>query len=241
VLCERFKPWRKPLTVFFGKKVALDLDYVLHRLNMTQAQFQRNRRLAEALAKGLREIEELAHPTFFYKEKRILTISPGQVQLEGSYVLESNLLSDKLSDAQCAFVGIVTIGKELEVRTKAAKIRNGLTYAFAFESLALVAIDMTAKDFFLTIEEELKEKGLYLGVPLSPGESIGWPIKDQRTIFEMVKDEVKGLSITETNLLLPKNSASFVVGVYDHPVREEGETNCSYCSMRERCMYRKRE
>lgn len=229
------------LPVFRGQKVILDLDYVLHRLNVTHAQFERNRRLAKALTRGVNEIGELAHPAFFYKEKQILDISPDRVQLEGSYVLESDLLSEKLSNAQTVLVGIVTIGRALEDWAKAAKIQNGLTYAFAFESLALVAIDMAGKDFLLKIEKNLKKKGLYLGVPLSPGESAGWTIRDQRTIFEMVEDEVEGVSITDTDLLLPKNSASFAIGVYDHPVREEGETNCTYCSMRDRCMYRKKE
>jgi hypothetical protein len=216
------------------------MAYALHRLNLTQAQLQRNRRLQEALSGGIEEIQGITTPSLFYKEKNILRIAPPLVALEGGFTVESDLVCEKLSEALSVLVGILTIGSGLEERAREVKKRDGLTHAYAFESLALVALDMAAKEFFTGIEEDLEKRGRYLGVPLSPGETLGWNLEDQRTIYAMLEDEVEEITITDSHLLLPKNSASFVVGIYDYPVRREGETNCTYCSMRDRCAYKKR-
>jgi hypothetical protein len=227
------------LPVYFGEKVFLDLDYVKHRLKTTGERLERNKRLAEALKYGIGVVSELAEPAFFYQRRKIVSVSTRSITLEGPVSFNCELLAEKFSNAGSVFAGIMTIGDKLEKRGRELKSEKGLIYSFAFDALALIAMDMAAKDFFTSMEQGLGSENLFLGAPMSPGESRGWAIEDQGTIFSMLEREVENVTINEASVLIPKNSASFIIGVYDHPTRAENDTNCIYCSMREKCMYSK--
>ena len=98
---------------------------------------------------------------------------------------------------------------------------------------------MAMEKFFTSYEHELGQEGLFPGVPMSPGETTGWDTRGQCSIYAILRDELEGVSITASCILIPKNSISFLVGMYDHPVKKEGDSHCTYCSMRENCFYRK--
>jgi hypothetical protein len=157
--------------------------------------------------------------------------------VDGTTLKVGEVVGKNLDNAHACCIGIATIGTGVESEARTIKER-GLLYSFALEALGAIALDAAVEEYFHHMENTLSASGNYLGVPLSPGETIGWPLEGQRRIFKLLQEELQDVTITESCLLVPKNSVSFLVGLYDHQVKEEGDSHCNYCSMREKCLYR---
>jgi hypothetical protein len=229
------------LPVFNGKKIVLDLDYVLHRLRISEEQQSRNVRFIEALRDGIGVVRQNAFSSVFYRVYAYNRSVEGRVDLDGFALNVGEVVSGKLIDAQSVLIGIATIGSGVEDMAREAKSVHGLTHSFALEALGAIALDMGMEEYFTCYDEKLALTGLYTGVPLSPGETEGWILEDQLTIYNALQGELVDVSISEALMLIPKNSVSFLVGIYDHPVKGEHEFPCDYCSMRDNCLYRRVE
>lgn len=227
------------MPVYRGNAVTLDLEHVLHRLKITDMQTARNKKFVEALKDGLELVHLLALPQVVYREQGYTLVPPDEIILEGSTVLKSGMVSGKLSDALHVMTGIATIGRGLEKKAQEIKQENGLTASFALEALAAIALDSAVEEFFTGFEAEHSNGGRYSGILMSPGETAGWLVEDQRTIYEMHREELPDMTITDACLLIPKNSISFLVGVFDYEVKKPEEGHCSYCSMRDKCIYKR--
>jgi cobalamin-dependent methionine synthase I len=147
------------------------------------------------------------------------------------------VVAERLDGAHACIVGIATIGAGVEEAARDMK-ESGFLHSFALEALGAVAIDAAMEEFFRHVDSVHSESGEYVGVPFSPGETEGWNIEDQRTIYEILGEELYDVRITDSCLLIPKNSVSFLVGIYNHRVKEEGDSHCNYCSMRDKCLYK---
>ncbi len=229
------------LPVFNGKNIILDFDYVLHRLRISERQRSRNIRLIEALRDGIGVVSQNAFLSVFYREYAYNRSEKGRVDLNGFSLNVGEVVSGKLIDAQSVLIGIATIGSGVEDMAREAKGVNGLTHSFALEALGAIALDMGMEEYFRCYDEKLVPSGLYTGVALSPGDTEGWILEDQLTIYKALQEELVDVSISEALMLIPKNSVSFLVGIYDHPVKGENEFPCDYCSMRDNCLYRRVE
>lgn len=224
------------MPVIVGKKPELELDYVLHRLRIGKEQFEKNKRISGSVLKAMEEAGSLVKPVLFYKQLSITEAAEKSITLEGGLRIESDFVAQKLADAKSVLVGIITIGKDLEERVKNIDDSEGLTYKYILDALAIIHIDSAGKDFFKSLEPVLKEKGLYMGTAMGPGETHGWAVAEQHKLFDALSDEVEGVSITKDNILIPAKSGSFAAGLFDRPVKSG--SNCDYCSARERCTFR---
>jgi hypothetical protein len=229
------------LPVFNGKRITLDLDYVLHRLRLGEEQRSRNVRFVEALSDGIGVVRQNAEPSVFYREHAYSQRVEGRVDIDGFALNVGEVVSGNLIDAQSVLIGIATIGSGVEEKAREAKGVQGLTHSFALETLGAIALDMGIEEYFTRYDEKLATSGLFTGVPLFPGETEGWVLEDQLTIYNALQDELVDVSINQALMLIPKNSVSFLVGIHDHPVKGENEFHCDYCSMRDNCLYRRVE
>jgi hypothetical protein len=227
------------LPVYRGSRVEIDIDYVLHRLHIDEKRAGNNVSFLRAVKENIPVVEEKVVPAVYHRAYGLKLDAGGTVSLDGSVLEIGDVVRGKLEDAESVCIGIATIGDGVEEQARTVKTQRGLTHSFALEALGAIALDLALEEYFNTYEEKMIPDGLYTGVPLSPGETTGWRLEDQRTIYSLLEDEVEGMSITESCFLIPKNSVSFLVGIYDHQVKDENESHCNYCSMRDRCMYRR--
>jgi hypothetical protein len=225
------------MPTFTGRTINLELQHVLHRLHIDEADSARNKPYLEALKQGIPLVIQKARPHIFYRTGTFSSASRGEIVFNGSTLRVGELVGGMLNGAHACTIGIATIGAGVEEASRDMKQR-GLLHSFALEALGAIALDLAAEMYFRHMDGLHAESGEYLGVPLSPGETRGWPIEDQRTIYELVEEELVDVAITDSCLLIPKNSISFLVGIHDHPVKEENDSHCNYCSMRDTCLYR---
>jgi len=71
-----------------------------------------------------------------------------------------------------------------------------------------------------------------------PGQE-GWPIQQQRVLFDLLPAGEIGVRLTASYLMLPRKSLSFVVGL--GPEMQPDAVTCDFCSKRERCAWRVRQ
>jgi hypothetical protein len=228
------------VAVYRGGPVEIDFDYVLHRLRIDDVQSSRNARYVAALQSGIPVVTDKAEPFIFHERFDHFWEGQGNLRAGASLLAVGDLVWEQLREARSVSVGIATIGPGVEEEMRQTKERHGILPAFALESLGAIALDMVLEEFFTDYEARLKKNDLFLGVPMAPGETTGWDTRDQCSIYSLLQGELEGVTITESCLLIPRNSLSFLVGMYDHPVKKEGDTHCNYCSMRDTCLYRGR-
>ena len=225
------------MTVYSGQNIQLELQHVLHRLHIDDAGSTRNKPYVEYLKRGIPLVAHRAQPRVYYRTQSFSWTSQSMMELHDAALDVGEVVTERLDGAHASIVGIATIGAGVEEAAREMK-ESGLLHSFALEALGAVALDAAVEEFFLHVESVHAESGEYVGVPLSPGETEGWTIEDQRTIYEILGEELCDVRITDSCLLIPKNSVSFLVCIYDHRVKDEGDSHCNYCSMRDKCLYR---
>jgi hypothetical protein len=68
-----------------------------------------------------------------------------------------------------------------------------------------------------------------------PGQE-GWSIWQQRVIFERLPTDEIGVRLTDSCLMIPRKSVSFVIGM--GPQMRPDAVACDFCSKREQCLWR---
>ena len=225
------------MAVYSGQHIQLEFQHVLHRLHIDDAESARNRPYVESLERGIPLVARLAQPRVYYSTHSFSWTSRGVMELHDAALEVGDVVVERLEGAHACIVGIATIGAGVEEAARDMK-ESGLLHSFALEALGAVALEAAVEEFFRHMDSVHAESGEYVGVPLSPGETAGWNVEDQRTIYEILDEELRDMRITDSCLLIPKNSVSFLVGIYNHRVKEEGDSHCNYCSMRDKCLYR---
>lgn len=154
---------------------------------------------------------------------------PGAVFLRGGKVLSGPLLIHCLEGAQQVAAVVATLGPALEAHI-AALIPRQAALALALEGFGSAAVEALCTAICHNLGEQAT-------LPLSPGLE-GWPLESgQRELFALLDAGEAGVRLTASSLMLPRKSASFVVGL--GPGAKTGGSACAFCQARERCRYRR--
>jgi hypothetical protein len=129
---------------------------------------------------------------------------------------------------------LCTIGDALERRGNEISSQD-LILGLALDGLGSAAVEMLANACCKYFEMQAVTLDQSTSIPLSPG-MLGWTVEvGQREIFDQLDSERIGVSLTESMLMIPKKSLTFVLGM-GAQIMELG-TSCDYCSQRETCRY----
>lgn len=152
--------------------------------------------------------------------------------------LNLDAIDKHVDDALSYAVLVCTIGSGLE-EFSSRMMAEDAALALALDGMANAAIDRLAERVFRDTVDEAEAEGLGASLPISPG-STSWPLETgQPFIFGLVKPDPALVRLSESFLMLPRKSASFIIGVGPQVTRH-GQT-CDQCSMAETCRYRIRK
>lgn len=180
----------------------------------------------------------LIHPETFSRPLEIISFENEKIILEGGIHILSDKIAELLKGASTAQAVICTIGDELE--TKSAELfRADPTLALALDGLANAAVDQLVEVICCELEADAKAESLSTSMPVSPG-STEWPLEiGQPLLFKAVKPNPDIIRLSESFLMVPKKSSSFIVGI-GKGITKHGKT-CDHCSAREFCRYKIRK
>lgn len=143
-----------------------------------------------------------------------------------------------LGDVQKVIICATTLGYQVDQRIRLAGITN-MSTAILLDTAAMVIIEAQLDQWMTSLNETEVLKGTYLSQRYSPGYG-DMPLSVQHAILGAL-DTAKsiGLTITASEILLPKKSVTAVIGIYDKPFKNT-YSNCDGCLIRGKCKERER-
>jgi hypothetical protein len=135
-------------------------------------------------------------------------------------------------------VGVCTVGGALTSRVSELQSEGQRLQAMFLDDLGSWAVDQVRQQLCHGIEAAAKDRGWRASASLSPGES-EWSVSEQSIIFGLLDTQPIGVVLTESLMMSPVKSLSLIVGLGPGPLGVEGASNCDFCTLRERCNYRR--
>ena len=193
-----------------------------------------SKRLAETAESVIEEAHELLKPAAIYSVVRVNNFEHQQVTFEGG-IFEGSLVARSMAGADHLTIAVCTIGENIDNRVE-GMMKNDPVAAIALDGAGIAALRKVSQTVEDIISAEACELDLTLGMRAQPGQE-GWPIEQQREVFRVLPVEKIGVRLTESCLMLPRKSVSFVIP------RGKDLTDsiapCDLCSKKTRCEWRK--
>jgi hypothetical protein len=178
-------------------------------------------------------------PLVAWRRFAVLSARPGSLSLRpGRRELTGAALAARLLPACEVFVFVCTIGPSLE-EFSASLFQEDPALAVALDALGSAAVSLLVSAALSRAQAKVSCKGWLLSPPASPGQP-GWPTEvGQSEVFGAVNASLVGVSLTGGHMMLPRKSASFVVGV-GPDASKPGWDWCRHCNLSSTCRYRPR-
>jgi hypothetical protein len=224
------------LTAVAGVQVSLEAAHILEGQGIPPA--LASPPVVAVAQEVLAEAQSLLAPAARYTRLPVRAVEHEQIVLDGGAVFAGPLAARALAGASEAVAAVCTIGPALEERSAALFAEGYPLQGLAMDGAGTAAIRLLAGAVGVRICDEATARGLSVGMSASLGQE-GWPITQQRVLFGLLPAEKIGVHLTDSCLMLPRKSVSFVVGL--GPDMRADALPCDFCSKRERCRWRRQK
>ncbi|MCD8344332.1 MAG: vitamin B12 dependent methionine synthase, activation domain protein [Oscillospiraceae bacterium] len=187
--------------------------------------------LVGPLSVGMRRVTEAARPRLVYRR---LPLEGGKIR---GLPLGGGDIRALLAPCREAVLLAVTLGGGVE----RLLMRSGVSDmgdAVIMDACASAAVESVCENFDADLRLALHGEGLYLTDRFSPGYG-DLPLDCQSALCEALNAQRRiGLTVTETQILIPRKSVTAIMGIADtpQPLQRHG---CGKCSLSATCPYRK--
>jgi hypothetical protein len=225
----------EPLTPITDLELSLDVARVLRGQGIDPSRARPE--IAAVAQEVLDEAGSLLDPVALHTILPVRDFRRQRVTLEGggASVFEGPLVARALAGATEVVLAVCTIGPALEDRVNALFSAGDPLRALALDGAGIAALGELSRALRKRIRAEASARGVRTGMRASPGQE-GWSLGQQRVLFDLVPAEKIGVRLTDSCLMMPRKSVSFVVGLGPE-IRADG-TTCDFCSKRMRCRWR---
>lgn len=183
------------------------------------------------------EDSNLLGPAIALETYNITGMSPREVFLEGNPTIYGSLLPSLLSQARELVVAVCTIGPNLEKKvtdyTKHGKPLRGLL----LDGIGSAAVDALTQETCKLVAEKIVSRGHQASSPVNPGMP-GLPITEQWKLLKMVSAQKIGVSLTSSGIMIPRKSASMIMGIGPKMSTWTQSEVCAKCNLSKTCPYR---
>lgn len=192
--------------------------------------------ITEIIEEEITRCMKAIKPEVFWKKLKIQDISENHVELENGIVFEVQYISGKLNGCSYIVILAATVGEAIDSYTRETFASGDYIRSMIIDNIAVIALNKIMKSFWISLIDDLKGTNIGITKRLSPGEN-EWKIEDQKKIFECLKGVCKGISLTESNMMVPIKSVTAVYGFGKDIGISREEHLCSECRMIN-CTYR---
>jgi len=145
---------------------------------------------------------DLVDPSYSCIIRDIKSVQGTRVVIEGPITFKSEVIARLLEQCEKAAVFMLTIGKHLE-ETSYRLADDGLILQSAvLDAIGSAATGTVANFVQDKVEEMARAQGLCISRRFSPG-YCDWDISQQKMVFQAMKDNCAGISLTGGCLMLP--------------------------------------
>lgn len=183
----------------------------------------------------------LFEPQGIYSSTKIkqISFSDGRVDLENGFSLNfSNSIINLLKGTSYLVLGVVTIGSSLENKVSEFFTQGEYPRAIALDAVGTVAVESLSRYIRNLVCQEAKEQYFKITRYFSPGYG-DWDISQQKDIFKIIPTNKIGVSLTESCMILPRKSLSWIIGIGKNvTISSKNDDSCKIC-LAENCQFRK--
>jgi hypothetical protein len=179
----------------------------------------------------------LLEPAIVYEIYPIAGMSRRQLSLKGKGTVHGPLLPSLLPEAKELAAVVCTIGPKLEKQVTKCFSQNEPLRGLLLDGIGSAATDSLTEEVCKLITAEASSRGYQASSPISPG-MLGFPMTEQWQLFKMVPARGIGVSLTSSGIMVPRKSASMVIGIGPQVKTWTRAEVCARCSLRNTCPYR---
>jgi hypothetical protein len=190
-------------------------------------------------AAALADARALVQPAAAWEYHPVREIRHDRVALQGGARIGGGPFAGVVAGASELVIAVCTVGPGISRRVQELQRGRQTLRGLLLDDLGSWAVDMVRQQFCRRMEEEAVAAGLHVSTCLSPGES-EWSLQDQAVIFSLLDAARIGVSLSASLVMSPLKSLSLAMGRGRGPMGHEGGSNCDFCAVRDRCVYRNR-
>jgi len=179
----------------------------------------------------------LLEPAIAYEFYTLTKVSHSRLYLEGNTVLHGSLLSSVLANAKELAAIVCTIGSKLENEVTDYFDSNKPLRGLLLDGIGSAAVDSLTQEVCKLMAHEASSRGYQASSPLNPGMA-GFPISEQWRLFQLVPAQEIGVSLTSSGVMVPRKSASMVIGIGPQMTTWTQAEVCARCNLKKTCPYR---
>ena len=195
---------------------------------------KRSPHLITVAERAIQEGLLLIQPSVCYREYRLQDVWHERLIFVSGEHLSGKLVARHLAAAQRIAIILCTIGDRLEKRS-AEVWASDMVYSMALDGVGTAAVEALSAAACQYLSQQAESQGLQASIPISPG-MIDWSVGEgQEQIFRLLEGEQAGVILTESFLMIPRKSATMVVGIGPNFITD-GRA-CDFCNMRNKCRY----
>lgn len=193
--------------------------------------FQRMPHFAETR----QEAGALIQPRAILNFLPVQQIREEKILLQGGGAVESPLIASLLNSASEVVLAVATLGDSLEKRVEQYFAKGDSSRAFALDGWGTTALVSFGRKLYRRLQAMAEERKTNLSISFSPGHT-EWPLEQQEVLFKLLPTEKIGVRLTDSYLMIPKKSTSFMAGLGKRVV--SAGSKCDYCPRQKQCLFR---
>lgn len=187
---------------------------------------------------ALADARELIEPAAVWDTFPIREFRHERLVLANGTRIGGGPVASVVAGATDLVVGVCTVGGAISQRVS-EQLRSGQRlHAWFLDELGSWAVDQVRQQLCRQVEDGAASRELHASASLSPGES-EWSVAEQTVIFSLIDTHEISVALTDSMVMSPVKSLSLIMGLGPGPLGVEGASNCDFCTIRERCSYRR--
>ncbi|OGO18979.1 MAG: hypothetical protein A2144_05350 [Chloroflexi bacterium RBG_16_50_9] len=179
----------------------------------------------------------LLEPVAAYKIYHVSRVSHDRLWLDNGTVIRSTFLPTLLSERQELAVIVATIGPGLEKQVTDCFSRGEPLRGALLDGIGSAAVDSLTQEVCKLIAVEAASRSYQVSSPISPGMP-GFPIAEQPRLFKLAPAQEIGVSLTSSCVMIPRKSASMVIGIGSQMKTWTQAEVCACCHLNSTCLYK---
>lgn len=193
-------------------------------------------KILQAVTNEINKCYEYLEPALVYEKLDIKEIKEDEIVLENSVAFQGKYIVSKLKNCQYAVIAVSTLGSKIDKEIKLSFDSGDYLRGMIIDIIGSTAIEYLNKAFWRSLIETVKDSDIGITSRMSPGFA-GWDVSQQSKIFQCVDAKQIGITLTESNMMIPQKSTSTVYGFGKGIGITRAEHICSECNMKN-CAYR---
>jgi hypothetical protein len=185
----------------------------------------------------LPDVSPLLAPTgaFAVPPPETTSVSTSDVICGDTVLHTAPMITKRLRESSAVAFFVATIGSGLETVVK-NRAQDDMVGAFILDAIASTVVELVADQVEHTVMRYAEAQGWKITNRYSPG-YCGWSVAEQHKLFSFFPDNICGVSVTPSALMIPIKSISGIIGL--GPAVRYRDYECSLCDLTN--CYRRRE